>query len=349
MKSLYLWMLFATFTLFSAAALEAQLNSSIRLNADQDIRMDFSAVPPSTFKGGLRKWSHDALIWVDLTAPDSPIFYTFNTSGKLIGNASFQVPGAEHLELHDFDTSPDHSIWLCGDSFSQDGRSAFFIAHMAVDGEDVKIIRTTPYWPFLLAAGVDGSVWTVGPEEILSSDGKAKNNLAKDVLRHFSSEGHLIFSSVPLSSVTSLQVLSGFLSANNEKVGWYSGENGPGQYTEVSIASGKISHFPGVTEQTSAHFVWGFALTGSGQPFLTLDAPARLVSNPEERRRLYSFDRGSLRWLPVAFPYSQGITMPMLEGSVGESLKFKGDSSTYKSFQPQFQPITDNVAKTSIR
>ncbi len=132
---------------------------------DSEIHVRAQVLPPPGLVGH-GKWSHGGYIRAFAHAPSPPTFYMFDRTGNLVSSVTFTVPDATAIFLWDFDRGTDGEIALCGESDSTNGQTVPFIATISPDGQASQIVRTTPYVPNLLAKAPDGTIWTVGYEEL---------------------------------------------------------------------------------------------------------------------------------------------------------------------------------------
>jgi hypothetical protein len=290
------------------------------LKSATPIQLDTGSVPSTAFQRGLGKWSHGSYIRLDKSQLAVPAFYTFSPDGKLLSSVDFTIPNAERVYVDDFDIGLDHSIIVCGDAWSADGQVAYFIARVSSDGQKSQLIRTTPYWPHLISVAPDGTIWTVGSEIVFNKAGQAaKVNPEANVLRHFNLSGALIESAFPKSAFSNTtQFMKGYLVATKDRVGWYEGTTGSGEYTELLLATKVTNRYAGlpggITDRVS-----GFTLTDNDQVFLTHDVWA----GNARQRVLYTLDRSAGNWSVIPWP-TNDRNQPALRGSEGTSLVFTG-------------------------
>jgi hypothetical protein len=250
------------------------------------------------------------------------IFYAFQENGTLSANLLLQIPHADRIYLHDFDLGADSTVVACGVAFSGSGQPGAFIARFAPDGQELKLIQTNPYWPWMISLAPDGSIWTVGNEQFPGADGgPGVVNPAANAVRHYSSTGVLIGSTEPQAKTSALRTHSGYLKTTGDRIGWYSPENGPGVYVEFSPDLKQESTYPGIPSRDFDVQVNGLALTDSANAFAA--ANTALIDKARPTATLFRLDRPSKLWVPV--PLGQDAPKNLeLWGSRGDSLIFRG-------------------------
>lgn len=311
-----LW--FAIATLLSLCG---ELVSAQRLSMSSDIKLDVLAVPPNTFMIHQSRWSHDTYLVLDRADPVTPSLYAFDRHGERLSGFTLKIPDAVRIWVHGFNRGSDGASVFTGNSVAADGQMAPFIAWVAADGQDLRVIRTAPYEPTMTTLGEDGTIWTVG--YIDPTPGLDRRT--QKVLRHFSSTGSLLDSFVPKASVSLGMLIDGYLVATKDRVGWYGPEGETGIYIELPITEGGTPHrYPGMPGSIGQTDVTGFALMDSGEAFLTYKAPDGTFT-------LYALDRKNGKWAPVHVPPDAPAWLPDgLYGADGDSLVFWGPHYVFK-------------------
>jgi hypothetical protein len=146
-----------------------------------------------------------------------------------------------------------------------------------------------------------------------------KANPEANVLRHFNLSGTLIDSAFPKSAFSNTtQFMKGYLVATKDRVGWYEGTTGSGEYRELLLGTKTTDRYPGMSGGVTDR-VSGFTLTDNDQVFLTHDTWA----GNARQRVLYTLDRSAGSWSVIPWPTSDR-NQPALRGSEGTSLVFTG-------------------------
>lgn len=293
---------------------KAANNTALQLSADpvRNLKDVTAIVPPEVFQRGVTKWRHHG--YVRFGDDDiAPSFYTFDSSGNFLSKTIIRIPDALRIEIHDFDRGEDASIVFCALAFTAEGKRASFIGWVTPDGTQSRLVRTTPYMPFGISLAADGSVWTVGQTPALDKDGHSVGiDLRGGVLRHFDSSGNLIQSFFPPAQFlqSSPRLISGFLVAAADRLGWYSPASGKSVYVEMSFDGSDIRTYPGLSNDSSR--VTALTITTSGDAFLTVNDAAAI----------YHFDRQRAEWVAVPTPQA-APSLQVLLGSENNDLIFQ--------------------------
>jgi hypothetical protein len=272
-----------------------------------------STAPLYTSEGpSLWRWSHGALITLDMGSPLVKRFTIFDRNGSILSRSDFSIPDATRLWVNGYDRDYSGNLVFCGEAYSSDGRLAPFIGLKSTQNGDTQLIRTYPYWPILLSVAPDGTIWTVGGER--TSDGKSSGpgvNPNGDAVRHFDRSGKLIGSAFPQQGIVPRsRRIYGYLVATNDRLGWYAPLDGQATYVELSPSLNDYKVYHGISDERSR--VLGFTLTDSGKAFITDDT--------QGKRATYTLDRVSDQWTAIPLPQSESL---VLEGSETETLVFE--------------------------
>ena len=294
---------------------------------------------------GQWKWSHGAFVYALGAGNLSPTFYTLNRQGKFVASMTPQIPDTTGVSLLDFDRTPDGSIVYTGQSASAYGEPQPFLVYLSPQGETTQVIATAPYWPYMLTAAPDGTVWTVG-QEMIRHDSKAPElNPQAGVLRHFDSSGKLIQAEIPQSQFTtgrqSSRLVHGFLFATLNRLSWYTPKYNllaeRSEYLEISPGSQQAQHYPGLPPPTRNGFYMGFAVTDTGEVFVSYEDHTNPQPRPPDyhHRMVYRLDRDTARWMPMAVPEFSQYPDPHLIGAEGDQLVFRsGDRAAFFRVTP---------------
>jgi hypothetical protein len=132
------------------------LSASDTLSETATIPLDFTV--SGELIPNIDKWTHDGFYRL---ARYASIFYKLDSQDPTVPPIALPISGASFTFVEDFDVTPGRTVVAAG--FAEfDSRRAHFIAIIPQNGQ-TRIIRTTPYWPFLLSVAPDGSIWTTGP------------------------------------------------------------------------------------------------------------------------------------------------------------------------------------------
>ena len=222
----------------------------------------------------------------------------------------FSVPGARSTVIYDWDRGVDGAICLSGSAIDADGRGGTFIAWISPDGKNSQITRTSPYRPLLVAVAPDDTVWTAGSESMdiaaFRASGRTDVSIAAlllpgaGVIRHYDRAGRTLGAFVPQSTIHDAMSLSdpgNALRASGDRIAWYSAE---GRYIEVSLEGKLATDIVVPPPGTSTRPIDGFAITDSGDAFLSASYPvAGNGSASAHRVGIYVLEKSSRAWKAV--------------------------------------------------
>ncbi len=305
--------------LLSACLCAAADNNSVKATPNSFRALDYSSLPSGADLHHRTKWSNDVFLYIDDDA-GAPSLYVFDRSGRVKFTALILIPAVDEIRLDDFAAASDGSVWAAGHAISKAGGQIFYLAHITGDGDGIHILPIASYQPCQLTVAPDGTVWTAGYAETRNISGQTQMDQSQNVIRHFDSSGKLIASALPANTVGFPRAAMGYLSANQDRIGWYSPIYGPGAYVEFSPDMKILHSYPAVPATGKGTLVEGFALTPAARAFV------KIVHTREDGRPavLYELDRAANGWVPVDISRNADGIMPMLEGNDGESLVFVG-------------------------
>ncbi len=271
-------------------------------------------------------WSHGAFLFQSVSggAGLPSTFYTLDREGRLVSSVTVSIPDAGAVIVTGRDRREDNSIVFIGQATSAYGQPVPFIGLISADGRTQQIIRTAPYWPYMLSIAPDGTFWTLGYEMVNFDPSAPEVNPGAGVLRHFDGAGKLLRSALPQShfvknAASENRLTSGLLAATSNRIGWYGpGWGTGGQYVEFDSHSMAMHTYPGLPNIPESTLLVCFSLTESGNAFLSL------YDNAAERSRAFMFDRAALKWLVLK---TNERPAPYLIGVDGEQLVFRDWSS----------------------
>jgi hypothetical protein len=270
----------------------------------------------------MTKWTHGALLAVQYDDTNYPLIWILNRSGA--HSLSFSIPGVRWMLLYDWDRGSDGTIGISGSAVDSDGRAAAFVAWISPDGAIAQIVRTGLYRPAMVAVAPDGTLWTVGKQNIPggSNSPAGTSQLIPDpgVIQHFDRTGKTLGSFVPLSTIRNPLTISGSrntLRVSKDRIAWYSVD---GRYVEISLTGSLLTDIavdlPG-GDPMSPNI--GFALTDEGDAFLSAPYPASsprglTVVSPLERIGIFMLDKSARTWKPVYQPNIAAAWQPEPNG-----------------------------------
>src|ERR1700685_1442638 len=174
---------------------------------------------------GSMKWSHGAFLFQNASGGGPPTFYTLDREGQFVSEVTASIPDSADVSVGTCDRRDDNSIVFIGQAFSAYGQPAPLIGLISADGTTERVIRTAPYWPYMLSIAPDGTFWTLGYEMVNHKSSAPELDPNAGVLRHFDRSGKLLGASGPQSQFmklyTPFRLGSGYISATNDRIGWY--------------------------------------------------------------------------------------------------------------------------------
>lgn len=273
---------------------------------------------------GEMKWIHGAFLFETGSAGLPPTFSTLDREGRFLSSVTVSIPDVGYVVAGSSERREDNSIVFVGQASSAYGQPAPLIGLISADGRTQRVIRTAPYWPYMLSVAPDGTFWTLGCEMVNYNVSAAELDPNAGVLRHFDRAGKLLRSALPQShfvknSASELRLMSGFIAATRSRIGWYGPSWGKGgQYVEINSNSMTMHSYPGLPDIPEGSLLVCFSLTESGNAFLSL------YDNVAQRSTTFVFDRAALKWVTLK---TSERPAPYLIGIDGEQLVFRDWSS----------------------
>ena len=306
-------------TLVVTLGLSAQgMGQPVRLRVVGDIQVShkFESIPT---------WSGNALISIEGSLSGSPSVWVFDAEGRQLAQIAVVIPSSSYVEVRAAWHGSDGTTAICGAANDEKGHRAGFLALASAAGKIESLIRTEPYSPTAVAIAPDGTVWMKGVEylPVERKPSKTRNG----ILRHFDRSGKLMASFLPQSDFILRELFGGIdqLAVNSARVGWY---NGGGATTYFEVVGDQLERYPAVQRLATdaekvpgapmqSYQISGLAITDDDRVFVTSSVNGK---NP----RVFTLDRLSRSWLPVALP--DGGEPPLtnwLLGGNGTTLVFR--------------------------
>ena len=172
---------------------------------------------------GLPHWTGSVFAQLDDTSEAAPVLRAFDRDGKQVLNLLITIPDVKFIQVFDYARGFDGSLAISGTGYSGDGRAAAFLTWISSDGQQQKVVRTSPYVAYVVGVATDGTIWTAGWEIV---DGVLVNP-NHDMIRHFDPSGRLLGSFIPRSSLKVYEnrvhpAERSHLVVSHDRVGWYS-------------------------------------------------------------------------------------------------------------------------------
>lgn len=178
---------------------------------------------------------------------------------------------------------PDGGLAIAATASSREGAVSSLIVLTDSRGVIERIVRTTPFTVFHLAAGPDGSLWAVGREH----DSKLDEVPDYDILRQYDRQGRFVRSTLRKSSFELKRgkwhpAYESWLSASRDRVALYCVT--AGELVEVS-SHGELLGRQGVSGIPADAQATGIALTSSGGLYVST------LSRSSQQTPVYRLDR----------------------------------------------------------
>lgn len=123
---------------------------------------------PQAFQGEVKPyWDHGYLIVHELetaigTDPNNVVLY--DAQGEKAREARIWFPDATRVIINSAATTKEGNIIAAGHTEKSRGTASGFIARTDLNGKVESVITTTPFFPTLVCAASDGTVWALGGE-----------------------------------------------------------------------------------------------------------------------------------------------------------------------------------------
>jgi hypothetical protein len=239
------------------------------------------------------KWSNGALIVVrDYHTINPTIWVVEHQSPHVV---PFTIPGAQSMNIYDWDRGIDGTIGLSGSAVDADGRASGFVAWISSDERTSKVIQTLLYTPWRLAVAPDGTLWAVGREFTSLGSGVLKPQ--SDVVRHFDQSGRTLGSFVPQSTNRDAKTLvnpANRLRATRDRIASYLPAEG--RYIEISFAGKVLTDIsvprPGQPDSRTG----GLAITDNDEIFVSAEWQAATAGGTSQFVGIFTLDKSTQAW-----------------------------------------------------
>lgn len=236
---------------------------------------DFSGEPNTRFENGR----------LLARGGDHRTIRTFDAKGNPEAEFALSLPDATSVSHKSVASFPDGGLAIAATAGSREGAVSSVIVFTDGRGAIERIVRTTPFTVFHLAAGPDGSLWAVGREH----DAKLDEVPDYDILRQYDRQGQFLRSTLRKSSFH-LQggkwhpAYESWLSASRGKVALYCVT--AGELVEVS-SSGEVIGRWGISGIPADAQITGLALTSTGAIYVSTQVRSA------QQTPVYRLERGS--------------------------------------------------------
>jgi hypothetical protein len=201
-------------------------DSLLTLSGEEPTPVDLADKP-------LPQWRNGKLILLESSHGERIGISVF--AGQSTSLVTFAVPRARHVTVRGFSQGADGTIALCGSLVDEDGRTGSYVGWVSPGGNDVHVVRTSPFVPTRVALASDGTIWTQGSEIRPRANGEPlRHTLAEAtksdaaVFRQFSRSGKLLRTLVAQSEIAnpnSLNTGNSVFEAVSNRLVWYSGQS----------------------------------------------------------------------------------------------------------------------------
>jgi hypothetical protein len=239
------------------------------------------------------QWSGTLIVGFEDNLTNAPLVDAIDRDLNRDG-ISFEIPGANLINIRGVGGGFDGSILVGGNAFSGDSRRAGFIAWIPPDRRRRTLIQTEPFRPEAVVMAADGVIWAAG----LIWDGKEGRNNTHSVVQRYDTTGKLL-SSLQVPGAKSDSHMAGMadgsshLLASKNRVGWLT--NGY-EYVEFSLDGTMLDRFDGPQESGVVGFA-GWGLSAENQVVLGL-----AIGNGS---KVMALDRVARSWAPMPLPGHQ--------------------------------------------
>jgi hypothetical protein len=254
-------------------------------------------------------WGGGALVVVD--SPGStvpPSISLFDRQGKRMSAFVLSIPDALYTTVRDYRRGEDGTIAICGGVVDSTGRAGSYVAWTSNHGQDIQVVRTSPYIPVQVTIAADGTIWTAGIEE------KPRSEAETAVFRRFDRSGKTIGAYVRQSEIRERSAIMSLnvFGALEDRIVWYS--NRAGELVEV-YPDGTVNRIRDLF-LPNGEGQGGFAITRDGEVFVN--------SRGNFSASISRLDRDRREWTPVVHQaWSGQPPFPMnifLYGADGDEL-----------------------------
>src|ERR1700682_659422 len=103
-------------------------------------------------------WSNGALTVVANNGTATPVIHVFQSDGRELTPTAFSIPGTSRMLIEGAVYSKDERVAICGVAYAENGSGGGFVAWFGLGSNDATVVRTTPYFSYLITAAPDGTI-----------------------------------------------------------------------------------------------------------------------------------------------------------------------------------------------
>jgi hypothetical protein len=287
-----------------------------------------TTIPFSFVRDTLGVWSGGALLVAQDRLSAAPTFRVFDHDGVEVSRHTFTIPEATHINAYSFARGWDGSLVVGGSAFTNESRSASFVAWVSPDRQEQTVVRTSPFVVSAVTVAADGTIWVAGHRKRTAAD--EEWDYSEPLIRRYDKTGKLLGSFIPWSSLQpplGIQPpdMRSLLVSSPDRIGWYSRDSRT--YIEFAL-DGTVLKWVQTPEHDNSSIVWA-ALCDDGKLFISDSVSA----GPSTTRSwgIHALDPGSDTWsfIPRQEPWGR------LYGCDGTRLAATTNHSTISWLRPE--------------
>jgi hypothetical protein len=251
-------------------------------------------------------WNGGSIAVRPRDSSENPVLSFINRSGGEGPPIALVIPGASAVKVASVAQGPDGKSVVAGMAYDSSGKGGGFIAVVSADRSSMTTFQVFPYCPYSVRFAPDGTVWALGLEMINANPNAKAIDQGHSLIRQYDQSGKQLAGYIPRNSLPGIapmalvdDIMAGGFATAQGRIGWYAAE--ASQYFEIS--SGALTAYPGVAG-TGGSPATGMALTDSGATLISAD-------------QIYSLDRTSKKWVPLALPGGSAGSSPVIFGGSG--------------------------------
>lgn len=242
-------------------------------------------------------WSGGALLRLENAYSGQPSIHVLDAEGTIQSRTEIKVPGATIVQIADgcFARAYDGTLAVCGAAYNEKNQGVGFIARIQPGNSVSTVIRTSPYAARRIAVLGDGTMWTIGREQV---DGREVNP-GHHIVRRFDAQGNLIGSWLPASAFTVQMdkhhpTAYSKMAASRNRVGILS--RSAQEYVEFDSRGSVTERVPLPPSATDQEHISGLAMCDGGETYVTMN---KLTTKGPTDRVLLQLDRAGRKWVSV--------------------------------------------------
>ena len=261
-------------------------------------------------------WQNGYFLTYDATVLVSPNVYLYNSAGTLSRKIKVAIPETVQNDVLAVSISTQGIVAVSGGARNVNGRESAYVAWYSKSGELERIVQSNPFIAYHLCFTGDGKLWALGREQQQYGGNEQSHN----VLYHFSENGLLLNSVLPLASFPTIDrhpAVQALLVSGKDRVGIYS--EPAKEWVEVGLSGEVIGRWRGAETSVATSFrVRGAALVPSGLVYVS----AVIQDGPKgpSRAQIFTLNRANGTWESVDLAGKKPEETALIAGSDGGQL-----------------------------